>query len=123
MRLMKPHVLIVDDHHDASEVLALLIRHEGFSTETARTVAEAREAVARQKPAMIFLDLHLPDGNGMRLLAELKADLVTAGIEVVILSGLLDDQLREEAHLLGAAAFLLKPMEPRQLSAALDKVR
>jgi DNA-binding response OmpR family regulator len=118
-----PHVLIVDDNHDASEVLALLVEEEGFSTETARTVAEARESIVRRHPAMVLLDLHLPDASGMKLLAELKDGQATAGIDVVILSGMLDDALKEEAHLLGAAAFLVKPLEPEQLTQVLDRIR
>lgn len=118
-----PHVLVVDDNPDAAEVLALLIRAEGFSAATARTVAQAREEIDRQRPRMLFLDLHLPDGSGMDLLAELKADQLSATIEVVLLSGLMEEALKEEAHLLGASAFLLKPLDHEQLTALLARAR
>lgn len=118
-----PHVLVVDDNPDAAEVLALLICAEGFSTATARTVAQAREQIARQLPRMLFLDLHLPDGSGMDLLAELKADQLSAGIEVVLLSGLMEEALKEQAHLLGASAFLLKPLDHDRLTALLARAR
>lgn len=119
----KPLVLIVDDNRDAAEVLALLIEMEGFAAATARTVAQAREAVANTPPRLIFLDVNLPDGSGLDLLADVKADLKTADIEIVVLSGMLDARLEEEAHLLGARAFVTKPMAHGQLTALLSALR
>ena len=118
-----PHVLVVDDNFDATEVLALLIEAEGFSTATARTLAQACECVANAPPRLIFLDVNLPDGSGMNLLAEVKNDLRTAGIHVVMLSGLMDPRISEEAHLLGASAFVTKPMDHKGLTALLNTVR
>lgn len=118
-----PHVLIVDDNLDATEVLAILVEAEGFTAATARTVQEAREQIAAQRPRLVFLDVNLPDGNGLHLLAEVKGDLQTAGIVVVMLSGMQDVRLKEEAHLLGASAFFVKPLNQEQLTSALDAVR
>ena len=118
-----PHVLVVDDNLDATEVLALLIEVENFTAATARTLALAREEIARRPPRLIFLDLNLPDGSGMNLLADVKADQHTAGIQVVMLSGMLDPRLKEQAHLLGASAFFTKPLAHEQLTAVLDTVR
>lgn len=118
-----PRVLIVDDHADATEVLAILTEAEGFSAATARTVQEARERIAAERPRLVFLDVNLPDGSGMDLLSELKSDQQTAGIDVVMLSGMADERLKEEAHLLGAAAFCLKPLGNEQLTAMLDAAR
>jgi DNA-binding response OmpR family regulator len=117
------HVLVVDDNVDAAEVLAMLIETEGLSAATALSLAQGREQIARQRPRMVFLDLNLPDGNGLSLLAELKADQHTAVIDVVMLSGTMDARVMEESHLLGASAFVVKPMGHEQLSAFLDKVR
>jgi len=117
-----PHILIVDDNVDAAEVLALLIEMEGFSVSTARTLAEGREQIVRQRPRLIFLDLNLPDGNGMSLLADVKADQMTAAIQVVVLSGRMEDEVREEAHLLGAQAFLVKPLEHDRMTALLGAI-
>lgn len=111
-----PHVLVVDDNLDAAEVLALLIETEGFTASTACTLAEARREIASRRPAVVLLDLNLPDGHGLSLLAELKAAPQTAGISVVVLSGMLDSQVKDEADRLGALAFLVKPFDHDQLS-------
>lgn len=118
-----PHVLVVDDNVDAAEVLALLIETEGFTASTARTLAAAREEMGRRHPDIVLLDLNLPDGHGMSLLADIKADPHKAGIHVIVLSGMLEESVRQEAQLLGAAAFLLKPFEHDQLTRVLGLVQ
>ncbi|MFG6462426.1 PleD family two-component system response regulator [Roseateles sp. DXS20W] len=118
-----PRVLVVDDNPDASEVLALLIELEGFAAATARTLAQAREAVTQRPPQLVFLDVNLPDGSGLDLLAPMKADPRTAGARVVMLSGLIDDRVREQALRLGASDYIVKPLGHEQLTALLDAVR
>ncbi|MDG0854134.1 response regulator [Pelomonas puraquae] len=115
-----PHVLVVDDNLDAAEVLALLIETEGFTASVARNLATAREALQTHRPSIVLLDLNLPDGNGMALLSEVKADARTAGVQVVVLSGMLDDKVMTQARELGACAFLVKPFEHEQLSQVLS---
>jgi DNA-binding response OmpR family regulator len=121
--VVPPHVLIVDDNVDAAEALALLIEIDGFTAATARTLKEAREQLLAQKPRVILLDVNLPDGNGLSLLSEVKSDLQTAHIAVVMLSGMADDALTNEAHLLGATAFLVKPLVHDRLVALLEAAR
>lgn len=118
-----PLVLVVDDNHDAAEVLALLIETEGYRAGTACSLKAARERIVAERPDIVLLDLHLPDGSGMDLLTALKADPYTRAIGVVVLSGLLDDRVASQALALGAAAFLLKPFEHGQLSQALRLAR
>jgi CheY-like chemotaxis protein len=115
-----PHVLVVDDNADAAEVLALLIESDGFTVTTVQSLAEAREQIVRRAPDIVLLDLHLPDGPGLSLLAEIKASQRTAPIQVIVVSGMLEPSVREEAHLLGTTAFLVKPFEHDQLSRALQ---
>lgn len=113
-------MLVVDDNLDAAEVLALLIETEGFTASVARNLATAREALQTHRPSIVLLDLNLPDGNGMALLSEVKADARTAGVQVVVLSGMLDDKVMTQARELGACAFLVKPFEHEQLSQVLS---
>lgn len=114
------HVLVVDDNLDAAEVLALLIETEGFTASVARNLATARGEVRARQPAIVLLDLNLPDGNGLALLSEIKSDPQTARVQVVVLSGMLDDKVMAQARALGACAFLVKPFEHDQLSQVLQ---
>lgn len=114
------HVLVVDDNLDAAEVLALLIETEGFTASVARNLATARGEVRARQPAIVLLDLNLPDGNGLALLSEIKSDPQTARVQVVVLSGMLDDKVMAQARALGACALLVKPFEHDQLSQVLQ---
>ncbi len=114
------HVLVVDDNLDAAEVLALLIETEGFTASVARNLATARGEVRARRPAIVLLDLNLPDGSGLALLSEIKSDPQTARVQVVVLSGMLDDKVMAQARALGACAFLVKPFEHDQLSQVLQ---
>lgn len=117
-----PHVLVVDDNIDAADVLALLIESDGFTAATARTLAQGREQIACRRPGMVILDLNLPDGSGLDLLRAIKSDPATAAIDVVMLSGMADARFKEQAHLAGASAFLVKPLSGEQLTGLLKRV-
>ena len=67
------HLLIVDDEVAYADALAHFLRHEGYSVGTAYTIADARAAIRARTPQLIVLDVRLPDGSGLDLLAELRA--------------------------------------------------
>ena len=113
------HALIVDDDVDSAEMLATLLSGEGLSAATANTLAEARRQMALQSPDLILLDLHLPDGSGMTLLDDEK---VRANAEVVLITGHASLETSIEALRLGAADYLIKPVNVRQLKGVLSRV-
>lgn len=76
-------ILVVEDDKDLSRVLCLLLEAEGYVTRPARTLAEARAALAEGSFKAALLDVALPDGNGLDLLPELRA----LGTAAVIASG------------------------------------
>ena len=81
----------------------------------AANAAEGMRLASRQAPALIVLDLHLPDGSGWDLLAEFKADPALAETPVLIVS--IDDD-RARAMSLGACEHLVKPVDRERLAAA-----
>ena len=80
-----------------------------FRVREARTLEEARAAVAEERPALVFLDLHLGTGASDRLLDELRGD----GIPVVLVSGTVDVTDYEDR----ATAVMPKPFDPAELVA------
>ena len=66
------HALIVDDDADSAELLADVVRADGFVTATAGTLAEARQHIVMFEPDLILLDLMLPDGSGLDLFADVE---------------------------------------------------
>ena len=63
-----PHALIVEDDPNSLSGLSAILAADGFSVDTATTIAEARAALTRFIPDVVLVDLNLPDGSGLDLL-------------------------------------------------------
>jgi DNA-binding NtrC family response regulator len=113
------HALIVDDDSDTAEMLAELVASQGFTAATARTMRDARRQLATSVPDVVFLDLVLPDGKGIELFDD-KAAL--ADTEVVLITGHASLETSIEALRLGAADYLIKPVNPAQVQGILERV-
>jgi len=113
-----PHALLVDDDADAAETMAMLIASEGFTVATAGTLRDARRQLALQEPDIILLDLMLPDGSGMELFNDAKA---LPNAELVLITGHASLDTSIQAFRLGAADYLVKPINPVQLKAVLSR--
>lgn len=113
------HALIVDDDIGSSSAMAELISREGFSTATATTLHDARKQMALQRPDVILLDIHLPDGSGLDLFPNIDAQQST---EVVLITGHASLETSIEALRLGAADYLIKPINIRHLKNILSRV-
>ncbi|MDD2713529.1 MAG: sigma-54 dependent transcriptional regulator [Simplicispira sp.] len=111
--------LIVDDDADAAEMLAALIAAEGYNVATAHSLAQAKKCMVLQKPDLVLLDLELPDGSGLSLFGE-ESPLCNA--QVVLITGHATLETSIEALRLGAADYLIKPVNPTHLRGVLSRV-
>ncbi len=100
-------VLCVDDHHDTSEMLQLLLSEENYEVHTAATMEEACELAAKQRYDLYVLDKRLPDGTGLELCERLNA--LTPGVPCIFYTGDAYEIHRLEAMAAGAAAYVAKP--------------
>jgi DNA-binding NtrC family response regulator len=114
-----PHALIVDDDTDAAESLRLLIAGEQFTVAVAHNLRDARRQISLQQPDIMLLDLRLPDGNGMDLLADPQ---LVANSEVVLCTGHASLDTSIQALRLGAADYLVKPINIKQLQGVLSRI-
>jgi PAS domain S-box-containing protein len=107
-------VLVVDDDADHLALIRRYLGRAGYEVIAASNGSAALQLAKTEQPNLITLDLHLPDVHGMQVLGRLKDEPLTADIPVVILS-----ISREEsgAKRLGAADYLVKPFDERQLLA------
>ena len=71
MAVEKPRVLVVDDEPNITELLAMALRYEGFDVRSAGDGHDALKAVAEFKPALVVLDIMLPDIDGLEVLRRL----------------------------------------------------
>jgi CheY-like chemotaxis protein len=103
----KCSVLCVDDHHDTSEMLELLLSKEDYEVETAATVEQACQLAETRKFDLFVLDRRLPDASGLELCERLQE--IAPGVPCIFYSGDAYELHRREAIAAGAAAYVAKP--------------
>jgi signal transduction histidine kinase/ActR/RegA family two-component response regulator len=109
-----PLVIVIEDEPDARELAARALTRAGFAVQGVGG-GEAGLALARTKsPALVLLDIFLPDRSGWRVLQSLKHDPKTQDIPVVVLSV---NEDRAHALALGAAEHIVKPADRDMLAA------
>jgi len=115
----KGRVLLVEDDDELAIVIGAVIKNQGYRFIRAGTLAEAREFLDDSVPDVVILDLSLPDGNGLDLLASLKANPRTVGTPVIVSTG----QQCEEKVLGNATIvdWLLKPFDTEMLTKAVER--
>ena len=111
-------ILVVEDDRSSAELLRVYLEDAGYRVRVARDGAEGLELVKRTAPAAVILDILLPRLNGWELLARLKGDPATADVPVLIVS-MLDERAAGSA--LGAAEYLVKPVDHEELLGALAR--
>jgi DNA-binding response OmpR family regulator len=109
------HLLVVDDEPHIGLVLRPYLEQLGYRVSFARSLAEARAAIAAAAPDGLLLDLHLPDGSGLDFLRELRATDGTARLPILVLTAEGEERVLREARRLGAA-LVTKPFSPTKLS-------
>lgn len=110
-------VLLVEDHPGAAQVLRMCLEDYGYAVEHAGTVAEALRLARSQPFDIVLTDLGLPDGSGVDV-----GRALSGRWPVVALSGYgAETDLRSTAEA-GFASHLVKPVEPAQVHAVLQKV-
>jgi len=116
--MLRKLVLNVDDNDAARYAKTRTLINAGFSVEEAASGGAALEKAIRLKPALLLLDVKMPDLDGYEVCRRLKADPLTSGIPVVHISAawLTDDDERK-ALLCGADRYLRVPLEPSDLVA------
>lgn len=106
---MPNKILIVEDYAPQRIVLQKLLRQAGMEVVAAEDLREARGRIESETPDVVLLDLQLPDGSGIDLLAELKASLPDG--DVIVMTGMDDLSVAVEAMQSGAYDFLAKPFD------------
>jgi CheY-like chemotaxis protein len=109
------HVLVADDDPDIAELVRLHLEEANYRVTIVGRGEEALEVARRQFPDLIILDILLPDMDGRAVLEALKAEPDTTDIPVLMLTVVMDDGT---AFDLGAAGYLSKPIEAKELREA-----
>jgi DNA-binding NtrC family response regulator len=112
------HALIVDDDVDTATTLSVAVASDRLTVAMAHTLRDARRQIALQPPDVVLLDLHLPDGTGLDLFADAE---LKAHSEVVLITGHPSLETSIQALRMGAADYLVKPVDLRHLQGVLSR--
>lgn len=114
---MTHKLLLIDDDTRLNGMVADYLRAQGYVVETASTLAGGRERLRHGGHDALLLDLMLPDGDGLELTRELRADARTRRLPLLMLTARGEPMDRIVGLELGADDYLPKPFEPRELLA------
>jgi DNA-binding response OmpR family regulator len=109
-------VLVVEDHPLAADAWRLIFEATGYTVRLAPTAAAAVEACAERPVDLMLLDLTLPDGSGLDVLAQTTAAGTSPRVTVA-LTGHDDRALADRCRSAGCIDVLVKPVTPRDLLA------
>ena len=115
-------VLVVDDHDLNLKLLERLLELEGREVRAADSLAAAERALAEEQPALIVLDLNLPDGSGLDLTRKLKSEPRTASIPIVACTAAVRPADEDEAFDAGCDAFVIKPIDLQRFAAVISSI-
>ena len=114
-RMTRERILLIEDEPDIAEVLQYNLEKEGFQVETARRGDMGLEAIRREVPDLLLLDLMLPGIDGLELTRILKRDSATSRLPIVMLTARGEEVDRIVGLELGADDYISKPFSPREV--------
>jgi DNA-binding response OmpR family regulator len=108
-------ILVVEDDPDTLELICFSLVHAGFVVRAARNAAEALQKAETTPPALVVLDLILPDMDGLDICKIWRADRKSSQAPILILTARSSEMDRILGLELGASGYMTKPFSPREL--------
>jgi DNA-binding response OmpR family regulator len=112
------HVLLVEDNELARDALRMLLQVTGHRVSIAGSVAEALRITRAERPDLILLDLTLPDGDGLSIVAELLVEENPPTF--VALTGHDSREVADRCLAAGCTSVIVKPVSSKELLATVD---
>ena len=114
-------VLIVDDELDICYLLSGILKQRNFHTGFVNTLSDAKTALRTDKPYLIFLDNHLPDGFGLEFIPFIKQNY--PDVKIIMITAHDGAQERKQAYDGGVDLFVAKPLNRKLIYDAIDKLQ
>ena len=106
-------ILIVDDEKDLCLLLGDALSSQGYQVRSVHSRKEAMRSLKEQVPDMVFCDLKLPDGDGMKILSRIRS--TSPGTIVSMITAYGSEEVRDKAKRLGAFSFIDKPFSEEDI--------
>jgi DNA-binding NarL/FixJ family response regulator len=113
-------ILVIDDDAMMRRQITALLVAEGYRTAEARNGREGVALAATEKPDLVLCDITMPEMNGHRVLEAVRADAALAHLPFIFLTGWGEREDQRTGMNLGADDYLVKPVEPADLIAAVQ---
>ncbi|MBN1181252.1 MAG: response regulator [Bacteroidales bacterium] len=105
------NILVIDDSTTNVVLLEAILKEKGYTINTALSAKEAYTILKNSKPDLILLDLLMPRISGFDFLEQIRNDLATADVPVIVITAVNDDEYSQKALKLGATEVLHKPVD------------
>src|SRR3989338_7276523 len=116
----KQKILLVDDEYFLIEILKDRLEFHGYQALTASNGKEGIDQALQSKPDLIFMDIMMPEMDGLEAIKRLKANTETKNIPIICLSALGRPADLNAAKECGASDYMVKPFQAQEL---LDKIQ
>src|SRR5690242_1041261 len=116
------NILVVEDNPSHLKLARLVLSAAGHEVSNAEAAEQAFNSIKEQKPQVILLDLILPGMDGLSLVRKLKADAETRDIHVIVMTAYPDRYPKRDALAAGCDAYLVKPINTRELPHLVESV-
>ena len=114
-----PTILVVEDETSIASFVAAYLRNAGYAVKTAASAQSALLQLAGESPALIVLDLNLPDGDGVELCRRIRK---TSDVPILMLTARDEDIDKIIGLEVGADDYMTKPFNPRELVARVKSI-
>ncbi len=119
---LRKRILIVDDEEQILLLLKTILNVYGYDSIEVLSPKETFAKVKAERPDLIILDIAMPEMDGYQVCKQIKSDPSSKDIPVVMITALALEQDRKYALEAGADGFILKPFDPRDVIAEIEKL-
>ena len=110
-------VLFIDDDQMILRMASFIAKKCGVPAECCSSAAEGLSSIETDAPALAFIDVEMPETNGIELLEMLSSKGITDAVKIYMMSGTVTDEVCQKATVLGAKGVIGKPLNAGEVSA------
>ena len=115
-------VIVIDDSLSVCFAIERMLRSRGMEVISHRSGEAALEGLEPEEPDLVLCDLVLPDIEGFQICTFIKQSPVLADVPVIVISGIVDEEVRAQAKEVGAEAVLKKPFASDEMLTLVEKI-
>jgi two-component system phosphate regulon response regulator PhoB len=119
-RTMIKRIHVLEDDEDIRYIIEFLLKDEGYELQLSSSFSELKSKLKDSVPDLFILDVMLPDGDGADICSDLKGDLFTRHIPIIVMSA--NDQNKQKSLDAGADDYISKPFDIDYIVKRIDRL-